>query len=239
MIPPSDTISADDLAGDAPIAPHGSSVDGVALETAAVDPAPSARRSQKVATRNRVIEAARELFDTQGYQGTTIREIAAGAGVSVGSVFTTFASKGEILSQVMQDRLDELYAELDRVMPHLRGSTLDRLRTMFSIHFAFEVRRTRLFLSHIAATYDWTMPPTAMPMGKNQRLQAIIRETLAKGVEDGDVNPSVEPQEIVDLLMAAYTWVYRLAAWKDADAASLTAVMDRQIGLIASGFGPR
>src|SRR6185503_1095899 len=114
---------------------------------------PSLRQTQKEATRNRVIDAARELFDTQGYQGTTIREIARHAGVSVGSVFTTFASKGEILSQVMADRLDGLYAELDRVMPHLRGATIDRLRTMFAIHFAFEVRHTRLFLSHIAAAY--------------------------------------------------------------------------------------
>ena len=124
------------------------------------------RQSQKEATRKRVIDAARELFDTQGYQGTTIREIARHAGVSVGSVFTTFASKGEILSQVMQDRLDGLYAELDRVMPHLRGATVDRLRTMFAIHFAFEVQHTRLFLAHIAAAYDWTLPPAATPMGQ-------------------------------------------------------------------------
>src|ERR1700694_2322343 len=91
--------------------------------------APTSRQSQKEATRQRVMEAARELFDTQGYLGTTVREIARHAGVSVGSVFTTFASKGEILSQVMQDRLGGLYAELDRGMPHLRGATLERLRT--------------------------------------------------------------------------------------------------------------
>lgn len=200
---------------------------------------PGGRRSQKEATRNRVIAAARELFDTQGYQGTTIREIASHAGVSVGSVFTTFASKGEILSQVMQDRLDGLYAELDRVMPHLRGDTLDRLRTMFAIHFAFEAQHTRLFLAHIAAAYDWTLSPTARPMGKTPRLQEIIRECLAKGVAEGDVDPAIEAQEIVDLLMAAYAWVYRLAAWNDADAPAMTAVMDRQIGLIAAGFRPR
>src|SRR5437660_899671 len=110
------------------------------------------RKTQKEATRRRVMDAARELFDSQGYQGTTIREIARGAGVSVGSVFTTFASKYDVLSQVMQDRLDGLYAELDRVMPHLRGTTLDRLRTMFAIHFAFEVRHKRLFLAYISAT---------------------------------------------------------------------------------------
>ena len=203
-------------------------------------PAPTgSRQTQKEATRRRVIDAARELFDTQGFEGTTIREIARHANVSVGSVFTTFASKGEILSQVMQDRLDGLYAELDRVMPHLRGGTVDRLRTMFAIHFAFEVQHTRLFLAHIAAAYDWSLPPGSKPMGKNTRLQQIIIDTLAKGVADGDVDPAIEAQEIVDLLMAAYAWIYRLAAWNNADAPAMTAVMDRQIGLIAAGFRPR
>jgi AcrR family transcriptional regulator len=197
------------------------------------------RQGQKEATRLRVIAAARELFDQQGFQGTTIREIAGHAGVSVGSVFTTFASKYEILSQVMQDRLEGLYAELDRVTPHLRGPTVDRLRTMFAIHFAFEVRHKRLFLAYIAAAFDWTLPPTSIPMGRNQRLQGIIRECLAKGVAEGDVDPAIAPQEIVDLLMAAYVWIYRLAAWHDADAPAMAEVMDRQIGLIAAGFAPR
>jgi AcrR family transcriptional regulator len=227
MAPPRDLSTTDDGLDGAPAAPP-PPVDGV-----------SGRQGQKAATRNRVIVAARELFDTQGYQGTTVREIARHAGVSVGSVFTTFASKGEILSQVMQDRLDGLYAELDRVMPHLRGDTLERLRTMFAIHFAFEVQHTRLFLAHIAAAYDWTLPPSARPMGKTPRLQEIIRECLAKGVTEGDVDPAIEAQEIVDLLMAAYAWIYRLAAWNNADAPAMTAVMDRQIGLIAAGFRPR
>jgi TetR/AcrR family transcriptional regulator, cholesterol catabolism regulator len=197
------------------------------------------RRTQKEATRRRVLEAARELFDTVGYPGATIREIARQAGVSVGSVFTTFASKGEILSQVMRERLEPLYAELDRVMPHLHGSTADRLRTMFAIHFANEAPRLRLFLAHIAAAYDWTLPDTARPYGRTQRLQDMIHECLQKGVEQGDVDPKADHQEIIDLLMAAYAWTYRLVSTRNADADAMTAVMDRQIGLIADGFRPR
>ena len=211
--------------------------------TADVEPISSAptpvRQSQKEATRQRVVDAARELFDTHGYQGTTIREIARHAGVAVGSVFTTFASKGEILSEVMQARIDPLYAELDRVMPHLHGTTVDRLRTMFAIHFEFEARHVRLFLSHIAAAYDWTLSPAARPYGRNARLQQIIRENLERGVAEGDVRPDVDFQEIVDLLMSAYAWTYRLVITRDADARSLIAVMDRQIGLIGEGFRSR
>lgn len=205
----------------------------------AVDGAPSRRQTRKEATRNRVIAAARELFDTQGYQGATIRDIARHAGVSVGSVFTTFASKGEILSQVMEERLESFYAELDCVVPHLRGSTADRLRSMFAIFFAFEARRTKLFLSHIAATYDWTLSSAARPYGHNQRVVAMIRDCLAKGVDQGDVSPSADLDDLVNLLIGAFAWTFRLAATEGADGEGLTRVMDRQIGLIAEGFRPR
>lgn len=197
------------------------------------------RQSQKAATRQRVLDAARELFDTRGYQAATIREIARHAGVSVGSVFTTFASKGEILSEVMMARLDSLYAEIDRVMPHVRGSTADRLRTLFAIHFEFEGRQVRLFLSHIAAAYDFTLSPAARPYGRTPRLQAIIREVLEQGVADDEVCATVDLQEVIDLLMAAYAWTYRLVVTRNADAKTMIASMDRQIGLIAEGFAPR
>jgi AcrR family transcriptional regulator len=203
-----------------------------------VSTALQARASQKEATRQRVIDAARDLFDTHGYQGTTIREIARHAGVAVGSVFTTFASKGEILSEVMAGRIAPLYAELDRVMPHLHGPTVDRLRTMFAIHVQFEARHVRLFLSHISAAYDWTHSPGARPYGRNERLKSILRQCLVKGIEDGDIRPDADPAEIGELLMAAYAWTFRLAI-NEADAPSMIAVMDRQIGLIVEGAAAR
>ena len=198
----------------------------------------SLRKSQKEATRQRVLDAARDLFETKGYDATTVREIAAQASVSVGSVFTTFASKGDILSQVMADRLDALYAELDRVVPHLRGSTPDRLRSIFAIHYAFETRRTRLFLAHIAAAYNWTLSPTSRPYGRTPRLKQVIRDCIAEGVNRGDVAPEADIELVVDALLASYAWTYRLAAWDNADAEAMSAVMDRHIGLLAEGFRP-
>jgi len=197
------------------------------------------RSSRKAATRQRVLDAARELFDTHGYQGTTIREIARHAGVSVGSVFTTFASKGEILSEVMSARLGPLVGELNQVMAHLRGSTADRLRTLFAIHFEFECRQTRLFLSHIAAAFDWTLPVTARAFGRTPQLVQIVRACLQQGVEAGDIRADLDLDEAVQLLVAAYAWTYRLALQEEMDVQALIAVMDRQIGLAVDGFAAR
>jgi AcrR family transcriptional regulator len=199
----------------------------------------SLRKSQREATRQRVLDAARELFETDGYDETTVRAIARRAKVSVGSVFTGFASKAEILSQVMQERLEGLHAELDRVAPLLRGSTADRLRTLFALHIAFEAPRVRLYLAHIVAAYSWTPQSKAQPYGHNRRLVALIRDTLAEGVANGDVDREVDLDALVDLVIAAYAWTYRLASWEQADAAALTAAMDRQIGTILRGCSVR
>lgn len=197
------------------------------------------RQAKKAATRERVLAAARELFVSVGYEAATIRQIAVLAGVSVGSVFTTFATKADILSQVMTERLERLHAQLDDLLPRLAGSTADRLRAMFALHFAFETRQVRLFLPHIAAAFDWTRPPGAYCFGRNLRISGLIESCLVKGVAEGDVDPGADLAAAVELLVAAYGWCYRLAAWEDAGAEIMTAAMDRQIALIARGLQPR
>lgn len=52
--------------------------------------------------RGRVLRAAAHLFRVNGYEGTTVREIAALVGIQSGSLFHHFKSKEEILFTVMQ-----------------------------------------------------------------------------------------------------------------------------------------
>ena len=196
------------------------------------------RETQKQATRRRVLDAASELFNEIGYDDATVRAIAVRAGVSVGSVFTTFTSKADILGQVMRDRLDELYAETGRVIPLMRGSTADRCRSLFAVLYSFEMRRVKLFLAHIASSYHWAEPATH-PFGSNPAVRELMRAWLSEGVARGDVRADADVEAVIDLLIGLYGWNYRLAASESADAPQLTAMMDRQIGLLFDGLAPR
>ena len=196
------------------------------------------RNDQKQATREKVLEAARDLFNDTGYDETTIRAIAERAGVSVGSVFTTFASKAEVLSHVMDSRLGDLYAEFDRVVPFLRGSTADRLCSIFAIHYEFETRRVKLFLAHIAASYSPSQEPGITPFGRNERLVQMLLDTLRGGVERGDVRPDVDLNLASEVLKATYAWNYRMAACRPTSATELSAMMDQQIAFIAQAWKP-
>lgn len=186
-----------------------------------------------------MLDAARELFDEVGYEAATVRAIAKRAGVSVGSVFTSFRSKADVLGEVARERLSDLYADLERVAPHLRGSTADRCRSMFAVHYAFEFRRLRLFLAYIAVSFDWQEARHLPVMGSNARLRGMIRDCLAEGVVRGDVRSDVDLELAIDMLVGCYAWNYRLAAAGGADSVALTGLFDRQIGLIFDGLAPQ
>ncbi len=57
----------------------------------------TARAESARQTRRRIVEAARELFETRGYAGTTIDAVAEAAGVSRRTVFLSVGSKAELL----------------------------------------------------------------------------------------------------------------------------------------------
>lgn len=198
-----------------------------------------ARQERKEATRERVLAAARGLFDEVGYEAATIRMVAQRAGVSVGSVFTTFIGKAHLLSQVMDDRVEALHAELEQVIPHLRGPAVDRLRSIMAVHYGFETRHLRLFVAYIAASYDWSNDGGVSPLGRNARFRGMLAEALIQGVERGEVRPDVDTELVVDTLLAAYVWNYRRASQDNVDAPALIAEMDRQIGLLFEGVAVR
>src|SRR5690349_21447429 len=61
------------------------------------------RERQKVERRQAISKAAIELFERQGFQNTTIEQIANQAGVSAPTVFKYFGNKQEIILEILHD----------------------------------------------------------------------------------------------------------------------------------------
>lgn len=55
------------------------------------------RREQAVATRRKILESSRKLFEADGYEATSIAAIASAASVSVKTVYLAFATKSGLL----------------------------------------------------------------------------------------------------------------------------------------------
>lgn len=78
-------------------------------------------------TQAALVEAGFELFLTQGYHGTSMRQIADKAGLALGGIYNHFASKEEIFVAVL-----ETYHPLKRILPKLgqaQGETVEEFVT--------------------------------------------------------------------------------------------------------------
>jgi AcrR family transcriptional regulator len=63
------------------------------------------RQEHAALTRSRILEAAGDLFVSQGYGRTTIRQIAEAAQVSPDTVYAVFGSKARVLTALIDQRL--------------------------------------------------------------------------------------------------------------------------------------
>lgn len=194
------------------------------------------RETRKQATRARVLAAARDLFEEVGYEAATIRVMAARAGVATGSVFTTFDTKRAILQAAMAERHDMLHAELSRIIPHLRGSCIDRVRSIMAVHYNFAMERPRLYTAYVAISFDWSISGSDASFGRNPKLRDVLAEVIREGIANGEVRPDLDIELFLDVMLANYGFNYRHAGVEDAVA--LTARFDRQVELLFEGVKP-
>ena len=71
-------------------------------------------------TRNAILQAAHDLFVQQGYHGTSMRQIAQGAGIALGGLYNHFASKDDVFEAVFL-----AYHPYHEVMPLIEESQGD------------------------------------------------------------------------------------------------------------------
>ena len=80
------------------------------------------------ATRQRLLTAARDVFEERGFPDTRITHITDAAGVAYGSFYTHFASKEAIFQEVASALFEEMFAP-DDAPPATPRASASSMRT--------------------------------------------------------------------------------------------------------------
>ena len=161
------------------------------------------RGESQAQTRTRLIETARQLFVERGYGGTSIRDIADGAGYSQGAFYSNFASKEDVLLELLKGHMEAEGAQLSQVMEsdgrspeqifaelESWASTLNRDASwsMLSIELQLHANRSPTFAAKYQAVWDAHRARLGGVVGK---LFATLGRT-----------PPAEPEELAAAFMA-------------------------------------
>jgi AcrR family transcriptional regulator len=88
----------------------------------------SLREQQKLFTRQRLVDAALEVFGAQGYAPATVDDIAAAAGASRATFYLHFQSKLELVRALSADLMPEIEASCQELGQVLAGGSAESLR---------------------------------------------------------------------------------------------------------------
>jgi TetR/AcrR family transcriptional regulator, fatty acid metabolism regulator protein len=153
---------------------------------------PAARPTRRSArTRERIIEAATEVFARRGVHGTRVADIAERAGIAYGLVYHHFRNKEEILSAIFAERWAQYVAYLEE-LARTPAPFRDRMRRL--IHFWVETYRQdndlmTVMINEITRSYEFleSHDITAVLVAFDP-IERIIAEGRANGEVRADLD---------------------------------------------------
>jgi AcrR family transcriptional regulator len=196
--------------------------------------APTRRALAKQQTRAKVLAAARRLFSEQGYEGATIRDIAAAAGMSTGAVFANFTDKSDLFREIMLTDMVALADAMREAASH-GASAEDALLKIFVAGYRFY--QTQLPLARAAFSVGWSPQegPVLRGSAPVQTLLGLFTEQLTRGVKAGELTSDGDSALRTQMLFDAYLANYDQAIFQGWTIEALQDRSREQIRILLAG----
>jgi AcrR family transcriptional regulator len=167
---------------------------------------PNGPRSRKGAqTRARLLDAAKEIFEENGFLDARISDIAERAGLSHGSFYHYFDSKEEIFREVATAVDDELSEPLDTIIL-AQSSTAPRERVREAMRRHFESYRDEARIMGVieqVSRYDEHV--SAMRRAHHEEQRAQVADSIRQLQRHGLADPSLDPM-VAAAALGSMTW---------------------------------
>ena len=162
--------------------------------------------SSQAARRQRVLVSALELATDGGYDAVQMRDVAARAGVALGTIYRYFPSKDALLAAAMVEWMEDLERRVSQRGPQ-GDTTADRVYDVLRRAVATMERQPKLAVAVITAlTSDDPAAGTASISTTDVMTRVVVRAF------PDDVDPEVEAR-IAKVL--GHVWFSCMVAWKN------------------------
>ena len=168
------------------------------------------RPRQAEETRRRILEAARELFESRGYAVTTLESIAEIADVSPKTIAAVFGSKGALLAEVINP--EAFSTPVQRLIEEVRATEEPSRRLSLVAQISRQAYQQVASSLELLRTAGAVAPELA---DLAQQVEARRRQNQARLMaslrEQGVLRPDLSLEEATDVLWALTSYdLYRM-----------------------------
>jgi AcrR family transcriptional regulator len=147
-------------------------------------------------TRDRLLQAARELIEEGGYGTASVIAIAQRAGLAAGTLYRHFGSKEELFVEVFRSVCDREVHAMQSAASANGGSHVEKIEVVFATFAERALRSRRLAWALLAEPVDPLVD--AERLAYRERYAALVAEVLRAAIASGEL-----PEQDVELTAAA------------------------------------
>ena len=159
--------------------------------------------------RQEILRTSARLFQQQGYDGTSMNDIAAALKLSKGGLYHHFKSKDEILFDLMNQAMD---ITEDRVIKVARGISdpEDRLRAVIRLHIGVVLSQSDWEITvMLHENYPLAPPLRKRINGRKKDYIHFVENLVAEVQRKRKSQATVNPRAAAFALLGMINWIYQ------------------------------
>lgn len=167
-------------------------------------PRPQARGGRAV-----IVSSAVRNFTERGYHGTSMRDIARGADVTVASIYHHFPAKQDILQHIMVSTMRDVLEQTRAAVADVEDPASARLGALMRTWVLFHTTRQAEALIGASELRSLDDPGRRLVVGLRDEQEAVFRVLIEEGVTTGEF-ATPHPLEAA---RAVINMGYSIASW--------------------------
>lgn len=198
-------------------------------------PRPNRRAESKARTRQKVLEAAKRLFMQRGYEGATMRDMAAEAGLSTGALFANFTDKADLFNEVMLADFELQRERMRQVLKEGNGKVEDRICDLFAAGYEFHLSQLPLLQAGLSVSWSQGLNGELGERPAWREVIGFLGEILEDGVKRKELRKDFDRELMAEILWDCYQANYRWAVFGEWSLEQLKERLSQQVKLILRG----
>ena len=167
----------------------------------------SAVSRKRTAIEEEILRVAADKFGKQGYQATTLDEIAVAAGISRAAFYLYFPNKEELLHRIYNQVIASSQAAIEQIVAE-KLPVSEKLRRI--IRHQVRYMATNIPLAQVFFSEIFNLRPELGQWVKraNRAFGGVIEQVVSEGVQTGELIP-LHPKQFTYALMGMCNWMHR------------------------------
>jgi TetR/AcrR family transcriptional regulator, transcriptional repressor for nem operon len=156
-------------------------------------------------TKEKILQQAAELFNQQGYAGSSISDIMRVTGLHKGGIYNHFKSKDDLALQAFDYAIAQIKQRYRVVIRHERHAVkrLQAIITIFRSHINNPVIKGGCPLLNTAVESDDAHP--ALRERTQQAMNSwrdLLCQIIQKGIQNGEIRSTVDADEVTTIIIS-------------------------------------